>query len=922
MTEAKEQNPKLQFLACPHCQGRGKIDKKTCPECRGLGMFGWTGENLLYWGKPINLFQITRDQIGQLVKNFINLSLFLFGALGVMMFGWVVILFIDSRLPLWYFYRVRSWQLFIFWLSILTDTYLVYRFQKEFEKIKYIPKRKYQDIQSTLQKNSWEETDKLLKEKRIDITSYFTTEAQQAIVKAWQLTGKYKDAQTKPLYLLISLLTFNQTQTIFSRLGIPFSTLKNKIRNVFGSQFEKTEAPAVLSNQLKEIIFQAYFLAYQLRQKKVEVTELLEALVAPDNEVTELLYDLDVTQDKIKNVIAWLRVRKQLGENWRRFRHKASLRPKNTMNRSMTAIATPILDAFSQDLTLLASFGYLMPCVGREKEIKEIFNIMQGGTRQSVILIGNPGVGKNTIIEGIAQRMVEENVPEFLHDKRLVSLSVAKLVSGATPAQAQERLMAAIDEVRRSGNIILYISNIHNLIGISVGRQGSIDLADVLSQALATSSVLALATTTPDDYKRYIEGKNSLENVLEKVEIKEVSGNEAIQIIEAKAGAFEYKNQVFFSYDAIAEIVGLSDRYLHDRFLPEKAIEILQEVATQVREQKGKNSIVNANDVALIISGKTNIPLAELTKEESERLLNLEEKIHQRMVDQKEAVEMVASSLRRARAEMRDMARPIVNLLFLGPTGVGKTELAKTVAEVYFGAEENMIRLDMSEYQDKSSINRLIGAPPGYGDDQGGYLSEAVRKNPFSLLLLDEIEKAHPDILNIFLQIMDDGRLTDSAGKTIDFTSTIIIATANAGALFIQEAIRQKVPMENIKQQLIDEKLNQYFQPEFLNRFDGIIVFQSLTIAEVEQIARLMINKVAKNLAEKGIALKATPDAVAELAQAGFDPKFGARPLRRVIQQKVQDPIAKYLLEEKLGRRDIITIEAGGNLNITKAKKI
>ncbi|MFA6254614.1 MAG: AAA family ATPase [Patescibacteria group bacterium] len=922
--EKDSKKNQIQLLTCPTCQGQGKLERKTCSECQGLGMMAWTGNELLYWDKQISFLQIAQDETKQLVKNLINLSLFLFGALGLIMLGWVIVAFINVRTPIWYLYQIRNWQLFIFWLSLLTDGYLVYRFNRELEKIKYIPKKEYHAQTLDFRPLGWIEAKNLPKNKKINITEYFTFEAEQAITKSWQLTNRYKDFQTNPIHLFISLLTFDQTQIIFSRLGVSFTTLKNKIRNTLAAQYEQEGAAVILSHQVKEIIFQAYFLAFQLRQKKVELTELLEALVSPDNEVKELLYDLNVTSDKITNVIAWLRIRKQLKANWQHFRKRASLRPRSTMNRSMTAIATPTLDAFSQDLTILAQYGYLLPCVGREKEIESIFNIMRGGgTRSSAILVGNPGVGKNTIIEGIAQRMVEENVPGFLKDKRLVSLSVAKLVSGASPEEAQQRLMLVINEIRRSGNIILYVSDIHNMIGITPGRKGSIDLADVLSQTLANNSLMCLATTTPPDYRRYIEGKSSLDNVLEKVDINEVSGNEAIQILESKVGTFEYQSQIFFSYDAIAQIVELSDRYLHDRFLPEKAIEILQEVAGHTREQKGKNSVVTANDVALIISAKTNIPLSEITKEESEKLLNLEQKIHERVVDQQEAVDMVASSLRRARAEMRDKARPIVNLLFLGPTGVGKTELAKTVAAVYFGAEENMIRLDMSEYQEKPSISRLIGAPAGSGsDNEGGYLSEAVRKNPFSLILLDEIEKAHPDILNIFLQIMDDGRLTDNSGRTIDFTNTIIIATSNANTKFIQEKVKQNIPIEEIKKQLMDQELNQYFRPEFLNRFDGIIVFKPLSMDDVKTIAQLMINKVAKNLAEKGVGLKVTDQAIAELAEAGFDPQFGARPLRRVIQQRIQDPLANSFLAGQIGRRDTIVLEAGGRIVIEKAKVI
>ncbi len=922
MPKDDNQNFSLQFLTCPTCHGLGQQDKKTCPECRGNGLIAWDGQNILYWGKKINFAYITQEKIEQLVKNFINLSLLLFGTLGILMLGWFLLDLSQIKITYRQMPYLRNWRLLIFWLSMLSNGYLYYRFQREIEKITRIPKKKYELSAQRAGPITWPQAKMLPKNKHVEISQYFTTEAQQAITKSWELTNKYDDATVNPIHLLVSLLTFQEPQIIFSRLGTPFTSLKNKIRNNLADQSPKTAGPVYFSQNVWQVIFDAYSRACQLRQKKVELTEMLEALTQQDNEVKELLYDLNITIDKVENVAAWLRIRRQLRENWNRFRRRALLKPKGNMNRAMTAIATPILDAFSQDLTFLARNGYLMPCVGRDKEIEEIFNVIQGGTGRSAILVGNSGVGRNTIIEGIANRMAEETVPSFLQDKRLVSLNIAKLVSGASATQAQQRLLLTLNEIRRSGNIIIYIDDIHNMIGITAGQQGSIDLADVLAQGLGSHTVLALASTTPEDYRHYIESHSSLDNVFEKIEINEVSGNEAIQILESKVGSLEYKNQIFFSYDAIAQTVKLSDRYLHDRYLPEKAIEILQEVSGLVRQQKGKDAIVTANDVALIISNKTKIPLAEITKEESEKLLNLEDKIHQRVIDQVEAVKMVSAALRRARAEMRDISRPIVNLLFLGPTGVGKTELAKTVAEVYFADENNMVRLDMSEYQEKTSINRLIGAPPGYGGSEGGYLSEAIRKNPFSLILLDELEKAHPDILNVFLQIMDDGRLTDNAGRTVDFTNTIIIATSNAGTKFIQELIKQGIEIEKIKQQLIDTRLNQYFRPEFLNRFDGIIVFKPLAIEDVEAIARLMINKVAKNLETKGITLQAQPQALVDLARQGFDPEFGARPLRRLIQEQIQDPLANYLLAGKITRRDTVIIGPQAEIKVIKAKKI
>jgi len=916
-------NSSLNFINCPTCLGRGVLNNKFCPECLGISVLGLTGRQVLYWGKKINQQQITQDKFLQFVRILINLSLLLFGALGLILLGWQILILLEKEIFLLNILQEKNIFLLIFWLTLGTDCYLFYRFNRDLEKNKNLPKKiYYEDKLPTQPLISWSEIKKIPKEKQIDVSQYFITEATESVVKAWQLTHKYQDATTTPIHLFISLLGYPPIQMIFSRLGVPFANLKNHISHSLARQIPNEGSPVVLNRQILEITYQAYFLAYQLKQKKVDLTELLEVLAMQENEVKELLSDLNIDTNKIINVTAWLRVRRQLVENWRRFRQKAILRPKNTMNRAMTAVATPILNVFSQDLTLYAKAGYFAPCIGRQQEINEIFNIMASGTRRLALLIGQPGVGKNTIIEGIAQKMVEEDVPKFLQDRRLVTLEVAKLVSGVNPSQAQERLLMILSEIKRSGNIILFIDNIHNLTGMAAGRQGSIDLADVLAQTLSHNTILTLATSTPTDYHHYLENKSSLDNVFEKIEIREVSGNEAIQILEAKAGTFEGQNQIFFSYDAIAKTVELSNRYFHERYLPEKALEILQQAAVRIRQEKGKNSLITGNDVALIISEKTHIPLADITQEESEKLLNLEAKIHQRLINQKEAVEMVASSLRRARAEMRDQTRPIVNLLFLGPTGVGKTELAKTVAEVYFGHEKNMIRLDMSEYQDKPSLNRLIGAPLGYANTDDGFLTESVRKNPFSLVLLDEIEKAHPDILNIFLQIMDDGRLTDNSGRTIDFTNTIIIATSNAGTGFIQEKVKQNIEISEIKKQLIENQLPQYFRPEFLNRFDGIIVFKPLGLEEVKQITKLMLDKVGKNLEEKGISLQVEPNAINELAQAGFDPQFGARPLRRVIQQKVQDKLANLILSGEATRRDQVVLAGADKINIMKAKKI
>jgi ATP-dependent Clp protease ATP-binding subunit ClpC len=538
------------------------------------------------------------------------------------------------------------------------------------------------------------------------------------------------------------------------------------------------------------------------------------------------------------------------------------------------------------------------------------------------ILVGNPGVGKTMIIEGVAERMTSEDVPEVLQDKRLVSLSVASLVSGAGKiGELEERLEVILNEIERAGNIVLYIDNIHNMIGVSSGSGETLDLSEILAHYLQQARFFVIASTDPINYRHYIERKGALTTTFQKVEILEPETNNAIRILEGKAGGIEYRHKVFFSYEAIEKAVTLSQRYIHDRYLPEKAINLLEEVAIFVKRVKGKDAMVSGEDVAKIVSEKAKVKVTKITEKESETLLNLEDRIHERIIDQEEAVKAVASALRRARTELRDVDRPIANLLFLGPTGVGKTELAKTVAEVYFGSEKNMIRLDMSEYQTPSSINRLIGSAPGYGQE-AGYLTEAVRQNPFSLILLDELEKAHPDVLNVFLQVMDDGRLTDGTGRTIDFTNAILIATSNAGTQLIQDRMRENKSIEEIAQELMTSALSQYFRPEFLNRFDKIVVFKPLSQENIEEIVKLLLEKVGERLLLKGITLQASDEAIKELAAEGFDPIYGARPLRRLISEKVDDALAKFLLTGKLTRRDIAVLGPGGTIRVEKAREL
>ncbi|RJR31333.1 ATP-dependent Clp protease ATP-binding subunit [Candidatus Parcubacteria bacterium] len=911
------QNTERKIINCPSCLGEGVKGSKKCKQCNGLGFFLWTGSQLIFWGKRIDAAAIYQDSAKTYLKKLIDLALLIICSTGMAAGIYFFYQLQLEKIPLYEFYLYPSWLMVYFWFALLLDTYMYFRLVREIAQLQnYIKKPEPKpNIHHAL---DWHSMTDLASAKKVNIADYFSHDAMEMVTKSWKLAKKYGHPRILPIHFLIIAMSYQQSKIMFGRLGVNYQKLKEKIIHSLSKVILPPSEDTILSRPALEILLESYVIAMEATGKKVEIAEIISALAKIENPVKEIFYDLEIDFDKVDNVAAWVRIRKKMYERYQRFRKKAHLKPSGDINRSMTAVATPILDAFSQDLTTLAKYGYLSPCVGRNKEIEEIFRIIEGGTRRAVILTGNPGTGRRTIIDGIAQMMTEENVPDLLQDKRLVSLSLAKLIGGVTPSEAGQRLLMALNEVIRSGNIVLFIHDIHNMVGITSGSEkSSLDLASTLASFMTRSRLVIFATTTYKDYIRYVEN-SSLGNVFEKIEIDEPKGNNAIQILEVKTGSIEYRNGVYFSYDAVAGAAKLSDRYLHDRFLPEKAIEIMEEAAVKVHKEKGKNSIVTADDIALIITEKTKIPLSKITEKETEKLLHLEQLIHQRMIDQEEAVKMIADALRRSRAGMGETTRPIANLLFLGPTGVGKTELAKTVADIYFGSEKNMIRLDMTEYQDKSSIYRLIGDNSG----NPGYLTEAIRKNSFSLLLLDEIEKANSELINIFLQVMDDGRLTDGLGRTVDFTNVVLIGTSNANSVYIQNRVKEGASGEQIKDELLEGRLVKHFRPEFLNRLDGIIVFKPLSREDVKQIALLQIKKIADNLAVKGINLEVTESGLKELAEQGYDPEYGARPLKRVIQEKLADSITNLLLEGKITRRDKIVYDVGGMLKIKQAEKL
>lgn len=917
-----EKSQPLNVLICPTCHSVGNVNFRNCPECRGLAMGMIARGKFLFWGYPLTRYNLALDKARRIFDKVRLVTVFVLGINFWFWFGMTV-------------YRSGSWgplvnsvlktnfllfksflpSTVLFWLGAVCFLYfwsLMIRGKKHVlivEKYNYSTVAEKRDFEMVL--NNWVEARKFSSNKKINIADAYTEEARMVLGEAYRLADRSGVTTVGFEHLFYALLSFNRIANIFIRLGIPAHTIQSQLQISLENDKSKKTIMPLPSDDLVQILFAAYEEAYNAHQEYVSVTELLLATVRQAPALQEMLFDLGVDKQKLQNVVEWVRIREKLYRDYQRHRRSAIGRSKKGMDRAMTAVQTPFLDQFSEDMTLAALYGNAEPCIARERELEEIFRVVEGG-RSNVILTGESGVGKKSIMEGLSEKMIADDVPTRLKDKRLVRLSVSALLAGTTPAGAVERLLSIIHEIQRAGNIILFIHNIHDLIGVTTGAEGGLDVANSLAERLASARFFTFATTDTASFAKHI-ANSSLGSVFTKVEIREMDENQAIQVLESKVGYVEYKNNVFFSYDAIAKAVFLAHRFLHDVCLPGSALEIMTEAATYTVNHKGPNSLVTAEEVAAVVAEKTNIPVTTVSADESQKLLNLENEMHKRVIGQSEAVDLVANALRRARAEIRSTNRPIANFLFLGPTGVGKTELAKTIAEVYFGGEQRMIRLDMSEYQDKASIYRLIGAP---GEKGSGILTEAVRHDPFALLLLDEMEKADKDVLNLFLQVMDDGRLTDSVGRVVDFTNVILIATSNAGTAYVQEQMMAGISSEAIKERLLHGELAQYFRPEFLNRFDGIVLFKGLDRDAIRQIAGLMLKQVAKSLEEKGIELKIEEAALDFLGAVGFDPEFGARPMRRAIQERVENRLAELLLSGKLGRRDTVVVGEEGEVRV------
>jgi len=821
------------------------------------------------------------------------------------------------------------------------------------------------------------------KEFSMPIFGRLTQQAQQNLVLAQKIAGDLQQPYVGTEHLLLALLKNNASvpEAVSAKIG--FDSVAEELKKHLEISRQPEDEPAQnarieLSPRAKKTLETSVLEARKLGQNYVTVEHIWLALLGNDDGVAGGLLrkagvDLSAAREQL------LRQMRENNENAENTRRNPGV-PLFAQNKGRPAgNQKSILDRFSRDLTASAEKNELDPVIGREKEIQRIIQILIRRTKNNPVLIGEPGVGKSAVAEGLAQRIAQGNVPEMLLGKRVISLDVGSIVAGTKyRGEFEERMKAIMDELHKSGNVLLFIDEIHTIIGAG-GAEGSLDAANILKPALSRGELQCIGATTLDEYRKHIEKDAALERRFQPVTVGEPTAEESVSILYGLRDRYEAHHKVRITDEALAAAVKLSDRYISDRYLPDKAIDLMDEAASRVRIQactapfnvreqekrleavliEKKEAIshqdfekaaalrdqelslnreiqekraewnraqstardtVTEDDIAQVVSQWTGIPVQQMTEAEAQRLMRLEETLHQRLIGQEEAVSAVARAIRRARAGLKDPKRPIGSFIFLGPTGVGKTELCRALGEAMFGDEDAVIRLDMSEYMEKHTVSRLVGSPPGYvGFEEGGQLTEAVRRKPYSVVLLDEVEKAHPDVFNMLLQILEDGRLTDNTGRVVSFKNTILVMTSNAGAHGIGHSrvmgfgSDQEVGEKNYEamKESVMKEVKDLFRPEFINRIDELIVFHPLTEENIRSIADLMLTQVARRLEEQEILLSWDAEVTGKLAQDGYDPKYGARPLRRLIQRTVEDILSEELLQGhvQLGQRVTLIVE-------------
>ncbi|MBD2663754.1 endopeptidase Clp ATP-binding chain [Richelia sinica FACHB-800] len=766
---------------------------------------------------------------------------------------------------------------------------------------------------------------------------------------------------------------------VLKSMGVNLKDARIEVEKIIGrgSGFVAVEIP--FTPRAKRVLELSLEEARQLGHNYIGTEHLLLGLIREGEGVAaRVLENLGVDLSKVRTQVI-----RMLGET-------AEVTPGGPSGRTKT----PTLDEFGSNLTQMAVDNKLDPVVGRAKEIERVIQILGRRTKNNPVLIGEPGVGKTAIAEGLASRIANKDVPDILEDKRVVTLDIGLLVAGTKyRGEFEERLKKIMDEIRQAGNVILVIDEVHTLIGAGAA-EGAIDAANILKPALARGELQCIGATTLDEYRKHIERDAALERRFQPVMVGEPSVDETIEILYGLRDRYEQHHKLKISDEALVAAAKLSDRYISDRYLPDKAIDLIDEAGSRVRlinsqlppaakeldkelrqilKEKddavrsqdfdragelrdremeikaeiraiaqsktngasgdGVEPVVTEEDIAHIVASWTGVPVNKLTESESEKLLHMEDTLHQRLIGQDDAVKAVSRAIRRARVGLKNPNRPIASFVFSGPTGVGKTELAKSLASYFFGSEEAMIRLDMSEYMERHTVSKLIGSPPGYvGYNEGGQLTEAVRRRPYTVVLFDEIEKAHPDVFNMLLQILEDGRLTDAKGRTVDFKNTLLILTSNIGSKVIEKggsgigfefAEDQTESQYNRIRSLVNEELKQYFRPEFLNRLDEIIVFRQLNKAEVTEIADIMLKEVFGRLTEKGITLEVSDRFKDRLIQEGYSPSYGARPLRRAIMRLLEDSLAEEILSGRIKDGDVayVDVDDNGTVQVTAQQR-
>ena len=801
----------------------------------------------------------------------------------------------------------------------------------------------------------------------------FTRQAKAALKLAESTARSWKHSYIGTEHILVGLLDEQEGTAgkILEEFGVDREKLESLITKLIApSGVLVAEKSAGYSPRAQKVREQAVKEAEKQKEDLAGTEHLLLAMLKETDCVgTRLLYTMGVNIQKLYSAVL-----AAAGIDTNAIPEELQM-PKNQKGKQGST--TPTLDQYSRDLTAMAADGNLDPVVGRDKEIARLIQILSRRTKNNPCLVGEPGVGKTAIVEGLAQRIISSMVPESVKNKRVVVLDLSGMVAGSKyRGEFEERIRNVINEVRSNQGILLFIDELHTIIGAG-GAEGALDASNILKPSLSRGEIQLIGATTLEEYRKYIEKDAALERRFQPVTVEEPSEEETIEILKGLRPYYEKHHGVVIEDSALEAAVKMSERYINDRFLPDKAIDIIDEAASKVRLggyrmapevdamelelheiQKDKEKAVKQADLSLakelqarqreieteiskykekeerrnkrkkisvteasvadIISDWTKIPVQRLTEGETKRLARLEKELHKRVIGQEEAVKAVAQAVKRGRVGLKDPNRPIGSFLFLGPTGVGKTELSKALAEAVFGSEQAMIRVDMSEYMEKHSVSKLIGSPPGYvGYDEGGQLSEKVRRNPYSVLLFDEIEKAHPDVFNILLQVLDDGHITDAHGRKVDFKQTIIIMTSNTGAQAIIEPKKlgflsnndEKQDYERMKSGVMEE-VRRLFKPEFLNRIDEIMVFHPLNKTHIKKIVNIMLKTLEKRCKEQlDIQLKITESVRDFLAEAGFDSKYGARPLRRAIQTKLEDPMANALLEGTIKRGDTVRIQ-------------